>query len=138
METLIAIFFTHIQIVHYTARTFAKHAGQTRVDLQGNILLLRYILTSKDNIHHMAKRNMIEVITRLLHLTPDAVWLTILHMHLSLHILLVQHFTNLVCKETQSGLIAQLVSMNKRCYLLILMWATIAEAQVLQLNLNGI
>ena len=139
MIGLISIFFcTIVDIANHGTRFFIKNASQSRVDFQCNIFLLAHIFAGEDNLHYMTEWNVAEIIARLLHLTPDAIWCTEFGLHENISKLFTQDYTDFVCKVMESSFVAQLIPMKQSCYFLVLMGTAITKTEVFKFYLNGV
>ena len=136
MERLIAILLRRVDVVDDATRFLVEGIGQTGVDAQCHVLLLLLVLAGVHDLHNMTERDVVEVIARLAHLTPDAVRSTIDDLDRYVDAVVSQHITDLCRESIQTFLLILLVLLNQSGYVLVLIRATIAEAQVLQLNLH--
>ena len=84
----------------------------------------------------MTKRDVVEVIARLTHLAPDAVRSAVDDLDRYVDAICGQHLTDLGRESIQTLLLILLVLLNQPGYVLVLMRTTVAETQVLQLNLH--
>ena len=103
-----------------------------------NIFLLTHIFAGEDNLHNMTEWDVAEIIARLLHLTPNAIWCTEFSLHENITKLFTQDHTDFVCKVMESSFVAQLIPMEQSRYFLIFMGTTITETEVFQFYLDGI
>lgn len=133
VEALVAVFLGRVDVVCYAARFFLESVGEDRVYAERHVLLGDAGWTLEHDFGEMAVFEVVEVVAELVHLAPDAVWLTIFDVYSCFNAAVLESFAYFVAEYFETFGLSAAVAFDEACQFFIFMRASEAETEVFEL-----